>query len=117
LDDADMSLWLLFVLLSAATFRGTRLIVKDDFPPIVWARNKIQNARPIVWTRQPTHSDPAGDSRYWWLGELVSCHWCTSAYVSAGLVSVSTLWVSIPLPWLWWAGVWAAGAVLVDRLG
>lgn len=119
-----MSPWLTFVLLVLASFRLTRLVVKDDFPPIAWLRERIRYARPIVWTRPPQTGgiavgDPAdpGEWRYWWLGELVSCHWCTSAYVSAGAVLCTDLVTGLPMPVLWALGVWGAAAVLADRLG
>jgi Protein of unknown function (DUF1360) len=112
-------LWLLFMLMSAATFRLTRLVTRDDFPPIAWARTKIQKARPIVRTRPPVAFDPQdhGEWRWWWLGELVSCHWCVSAYLSAGVVGLSLIVTPVPAPVLWWLAVWGAAAVLTDRLG
>lgn len=36
-----MSAWLLLVLLSTATYRLTRLVVTDDFPPILWMRDRL----------------------------------------------------------------------------
>jgi hypothetical protein len=125
-----MSLGLLLIVLSAATFRLTRLVTRDDFPPIAWARGKIQHARAQVWTRAPAMLDgmlvinpdtgapiDPGEWRWWWAGELVSCHWCCSAYIAAGAVGFADLVTSVPLPVACWLAVWGAGAVLVDRLG
>lgn len=116
-----MSDWLLFVILSLATFRITRLITKDDFPPIFYVRRWIQTRRHAVM-RKParvkirgTVNDYFGEgpyADYWWLGELVSCVWCASAYVAGGLVLAVWLLHGLPLPLLWWFAVWGAGAFL-----
>jgi hypothetical protein len=115
-----MNDWLILVLLIAGTYRLTRLVVKDDFPPIQWARDKIRNTRPAVYTGPfvDPMMDPerAANYRWWWLGELVSCHWCASAYIAAGTVGFTLIWVWLPLPVLWWLAVWAGAAVIADRL-
>jgi hypothetical protein len=117
-----VNLWLEFVILSLATFRLTRLITKDDFPPIFYARRWVQSRRPAEW-RRPARvgvrgagpdalfgEEPYAD--YWWFGELVSCAWCASAYVSGALVLFVWLLHGLPLPLLWWFAVWGAGAFL-----
>jgi hypothetical protein len=108
-----MSFWLLFVLMSVACFRLTRLAVKDDFPPILWARNKIIDMKPdhqvILRDGSPSYMD------HWWFGSLVSCMWCASAYISGGIVIAVWLTQGLPLPILWWFAVWGAGAWLVSR--
>lgn len=111
-----MQLWLLLIVLSLATFRLTRLVVRDDFPPIQWTRNKIIDFRPdhVVKGR-----DGGGDYKeHWWLGELVSCHWCSSGWIS--LVLVGATWFirdeGLPIPVIIWFAVWGAGAALANRL-
>lgn len=104
-----MSLWLLLIVLSFATFRLTRLVTRDDFPPIFWARTRIQRARPLI-VKKPASGEAYQD--FWWLGELVSCPWCASAYISAGLVVTTWLWRGLPLPLFCWLAVWGAGAAL-----
>jgi hypothetical protein len=108
-----VSLALLLAVLALATFRLTRLVTRDDFPPVFWARTRIQRARPLV-TVVPTVTDGTPQFRYWWLGELVSCHWCASAYVSAGLVGVTWLLHGLPLPVFSWLAVWGAGAFVAN---
>lgn len=109
-----MSYGLLLILMVLAAFRLTRLIVEDDFPPIAWMREYVREARPHV--RKEIDADGKYEYRWWWLGELVSCHWCASAYVAAGVVGLSTVVVSVPLPVLWWLAVWAGAALIADKV-
>lgn len=110
-----MPFWLLLLVLTFATFRLTRLIVRDDFPPIAWARSKIQHARPPrVVEGDQVHPEPP-HFEYWWLGELVTCHWCASAYVSGALVAVVWALHGMPDPLLVWFATWGAGALIADR--
>ena len=60
------------VLTSLAVYRATRLLIEDDLPIV---------ARPRAWTVRHTPD---------WAGDLISCAWCTS------------VWVSIPITWLVW---------------
>jgi hypothetical protein len=105
--------WLLLLVLSLATFRLTRLAVRDDFPPIAWVRDKIRFYKAVY-----LGDDEDGEEvfKYRWWGELITCHWCASAYVALALVELSNIFVSIPLPVVTWLAVWASGAVLADRL-
>jgi hypothetical protein len=44
-----MPVWLLAMLMSVATYRLTRLIVKDDFPPVLWLRDHLVGGwRPLT---------------------------------------------------------------------
>jgi hypothetical protein len=118
-----VSLALLLAVLSLATFRLTRLITRDDFPPIFYARRWIQTRRPAV-VREPArvrimtgahrggYHGAVDYTDYWWLGELVSCPWCASAYISGGLVSVTWFIHGLPLPVFFWLAVWGLGAFL-----
>jgi len=36
-----MPAWLLVALMSVAVYRLTRLVVKDDFPPVLWLRDRL----------------------------------------------------------------------------
>lgn len=139
-----MPSWLVILLLCVASWRLTRLIVKDDFPPILWIRdrvcggwrpltskeqgevaslqtlplNKIDEARKF-W--QMTMSDDGQRYVYrwvWvpdWLAELLSCPWCASGWVSAALVAVTSGTVGLPAPFLVWPAVWGASALLASR--
>jgi hypothetical protein len=109
-----MSLPLLFLLLAFAAGRITRLIVIDDFPPIFVARKKIALARPVI-EKRPLRGETYTD--FWWLGELITCAWCASGWVSLGLWLATWWFVPLPLPLLWWPAVWGAGAILAAKLG
>lgn len=87
-----MPAWLLVIALVLATFRVTRLIVKDDFPP-------VRVPREWVTSHAPT-----------WVGELIGCHWCASGWVAMALVAGTDLATSVPVPVLLWLAAWAGGA-------
>lgn len=102
--------WLvLLVYTGLATYRLTRLVVEDDFPPIRWLRELVVGA----------DGHRHAGTRYEWFGELVSCHWCASGWVALGATGVATLVEDAQLAtWaLLWTATWAVGAVLADRLG
>ena len=88
-----MNAWLILILLSLATYRATRLVVYDSFPPIKAIRDRI--------------------TRPEWLHDLVTCHWCASGWISAALVAGTIWWAphGCPLPWLMWPAAWGLGAI------
>jgi Protein of unknown function (DUF1360) len=103
-----MSDWLVVVLLVAATYRLTRLVVVDTFPPIEAMRDRVGEKRPGHWFTY-----------------LVNCPFCVSVWAAAFVVGV--LWLSlewasgpgVPLPILLWGGVAGLVALLyevIDRL-
>jgi hypothetical protein len=91
---------------SLASARATRLIVRDDFPPVRWARDQIEQRGPG------------------WLVDLVSCPWCASAHVSAAATAL--LWLAdsdrtagkrrlaprVAASALTWGAVWAVSSTL-----
>lgn len=36
-----METWLLLLVMALATYRGTKLIVEDTFPPVLWLRDRL----------------------------------------------------------------------------
>jgi hypothetical protein len=118
--------FLVFVLLALATFRTTRLLIKDEFPPVKWPRDKILN-----WL------DPDDDWKIEWLAKrnlageklvdppdghlgalgrtiayLMTCPWCASVWVAAGATYIATLFTSVQLPWLMWPAVAGVSGLL-----
>lgn len=87
-----MATWLLLLVLTLGTYRITRLLVKDDFPPIRAPREWIKRHGPE------------------WTAELVTCPWCVSGWVSMAAVAAAAHYGNVPLPVLCWPAVWAGAA-------
>lgn len=109
----------LLAFLGLATYRLTRLVVRDDFPPIRWARQRVIG--PDTWDEDEETWVPGQrhvGTRYEWFGELISCHWCASGWVALGLTATGAEhvagWRDLLLTWI---AAWAVGAVLADKLG
>lgn len=104
--------WLvLLVFIGLATFRLTRLVVRDDFPP-------IRKTRELVIGEDGTKHEGRW---YEFFGELVSCHWCASGWVSLSLVLIIALGTdrhAALVDWfLLWIAAWAIGSVTADKVG
>lgn len=50
-----------------------------------------------------------------WLGELITCPWCASAYVSGAVVAATDVVYGVPAPWLTGLAVWAGASLLASR--
>lgn len=84
--------------------RTARLLTYDDYPPVAWARTKVQH-----WLL-------SGDRRMRWVA-LTECPFCLAPYLAAGMLA--WMWAS-DLHWTWWLinGWWAMSylsAILVAR--
>jgi hypothetical protein len=137
-----METWLLLIVMSLAVYRGTRLVVADTFPPVLWLRDRIAGgwrdltaeeqhllfggALPgdkVVELRKAWSVNPEGEQRYlyrwkrspFWLAELLSCPWCASGWVA--LVVTAGVWAAagLVMPVLVWLAVWAVGALLAAQ--
>lgn len=129
--------FVLWFLLSLTSYRATRLVVKDTFPPVLWVRDRLAGG----W-RKPTEAEwrrirdvkagPApfqvtevnGQTQRWvqraegspdWLAELITCPWCASAYVSACVVGLTDIVAGIQWPWLMGGAVWAAVSLVASK--
>jgi hypothetical protein len=97
---------LLLTLMALATHRVTRFILFDTFPPIRGLRNWIIG----------TDGTALNDTRLEWLGELLSCHWCASIWVSAGLVTgTQVLTGDVAYPFLSWLACATVAAMVIER--
>lgn len=96
-----MTFPVLFVLMSFAAYRLTRLAVEDTIieNQRVWLVTKLMNCKQS-WRKVCRDK----------LAYLITCPYCTSAYVAAGVVIVTDQFESVPLPWLTWAAAWGAVA-------
>lgn len=92
---------LAFLVGTVAVARATRLVVDDDFPPVVWLREWYVRHTPERW------------------GLLVECPFCVSMYFAIA----DTAWAFVSdLHWTWWflnlllAGAYLAAMICVRDL-
>lgn len=123
----------LIVLMILANYRLTRLVVKDDFPPVLWIRDRLAGGwRPLTSKEQAMKSRPSvwilgeedGETyRYikrvkwspFWLADLISCPWCASGWLAMGVVLVTDITVGVAAPVLAYGAVWALSALLASQ--
>lgn len=126
-----MDTWLLLLVMSLGTYRLTRLAVVDTFPPVLWARDRLAGGwRPMTDAERAADWEPGQVEildgiahRYvrrvswspWWLAELVSCPWCCSGWVAAGVTGGVWAVAGLPVPVLVWVAVWALGGLLAGQ--
>lgn len=94
---------LVVALVCLASYRATRLLARDAFPPLAVHRARVA-AR---W----------GDDS--WQAYLSECQWCAGVYVSGLVTLAAWLAVDLPVPFLVWAAaatVTGVLAVLVEAL-
>jgi hypothetical protein len=78
-----------------AVTRAVRLIVDDDYPPVLWAKRHFVRRVGEPWS------------------DVVECPWCAAPYVAAPAVAWFALLIAQPswtwLAWAWWlVNSWAA---------
>jgi hypothetical protein len=132
-----METWLLLLVMSLAVYRGTRLVVADTFPPVLWLRDRLVGGwRPLTereWAQLrsagsaympwKTQSVDGVENRWverkawspFWLAELLSCPWCASGWVALAVTAGTWATVGLAVPFLVWPAVWAVGALLAAQ--
>lgn len=87
--------WLAVVIGVLSVARTARLLIFDDFPPVLWLRIRV-----VSWIKNE-------DSKW---KNLVECPFCLAPYLTAGMIGWA--WLS-DLHWTWWLinGWWAASYV------
>lgn len=137
-----MDLWLLLLVMSLATYRLTRLLVADTFPPVLWLRDRLAggwreatepevdalhdgvDALAEALALNPYYREFDGVvnrcviRKRWspfWLAELFSCPWCASGWVAAGVTAAVWATGGLPVPLLCWPAVWAVGALIAAQ--
>ncbi|WP_442599204.1 DUF1360 domain-containing protein [Neobacillus sp. D3-1R] len=93
-----MPSWFEFILLILASFRLTRLIVYDTITEFLRRpfHENVEEILPDGTTE--TYIEIKGKGIQYWIGELLSCHWCTGIW-SAVIIYISyILWPSFISP-------------------
>lgn len=95
---------LLFVLVVLASYRLTRFLVADTLidNQRIWVINKLMTSNSIGW-RKTTKTKVA---------YLITCPFCSSAYISAVVMGAVWLWDGMPLPLLVWPAAWGGVALV-----
>lgn len=137
-----METWLLLLVMSLATYRLTRLVVSDTFPPVLWLRDRLAGGWRDLTTeeqrllfggvlpgdkaaelRKAWSVNTEGEQRYlhrwrWvpqWIADLISCPWCASGWVALGVTAGVWAVAGLAMPLLVWPAVWAAGALIAAQ--
>lgn len=104
---------LLFVGLVVASWRLQRLLVKDEFPPVRWFRERV------IRTMADTAADGSltAGRRFGQPGLAVAyvftCYWCMSFYTGLVVWGLTDWRLSVPYPWL----IVAMGSALSGVMG
>lgn len=90
-------MWWLWLGIVLSSWRLTRIIVRDSFPPIAVQRARVAER----W----------GEAS--WQAYLSTCTWCAGVWVS-GVVVLATWFVldGLPVPWLMWGAASAVTGLL-----
>ncbi|MGE6260157.1 DUF1360 domain-containing protein [Heyndrickxia sporothermodurans] len=88
-----MNSWLLFMLFGIASFRLTRLIVMDNITSFI--RKPFHEEVEITDDdgNVSTYIQIKGKGLRAWIGELLSCYWCTGVWCSLFLYA---FWMYFP---------------------
>jgi hypothetical protein len=102
----------MILIVGLASFRLTRLIVFDKITE--WIRS------PFFEEQQEEgeiYLIPKGKGVRKWLGELLSCYWCTGIWTSAFLISVYAYIPAIGFPIILVLAIAAVGSILETFIG
>ncbi len=108
--------WFFLVLLGLATFRLTRLLVYDKITAFIRA--------PFHEIREEVNSEGSmehvlyvkGTGIRAFLGELLSCHWCTGVWCAIVLYLGSLFFPAVFHPIAYILAIAAIGALLEEKL-
>ncbi|WP_047982217.1 DUF1360 domain-containing protein [Ornithinibacillus contaminans] len=84
--------WLDFTLLVLATFRLTRLLVFDKITGFIRKpfHHEIEEIDSDGMTT--TYIEIRGNGLRYWIGELLSCYWCSGIWCAAFLIGLAYVW-------------------------
>ncbi|WP_059173298.1 DUF1360 domain-containing protein [Bacillus sp. FJAT-27445] len=102
----------LLALIGLASFRLTRVIVYDKIAEFIRAPflDEVTEDGDVYIVPKP------GEIRKW-IGELISCYWCTGMWVSAGLLGVYFFIPKFGVPFILILAVAAVGSIIETIIG
>ena len=113
-----MSEWLLVALICLATFRVTRLVIQDTFPPIGVPRDHLLNwwEPDGDWIADHPKASPHWGALGRSLRYLLTCPWCMSPWVGAGVYYIATRFPGVARPFLIVAAASAVTGLIARNL-
>jgi uncharacterized protein involved in cysteine biosynthesis len=90
--------WLDLCLLVFASFRLTRLIVYDTITEFLRAPFHDMVEETLEDGSTETYIEIKGEGLKYWIGELLSCHWCTGIWATSFLYSGYALIPQLSMP-------------------
>jgi len=93
-----MDSWLDLCLLVFASFRLTRLVVYDTITEFLRAPFHETVAETLEDGSTETYIEIKGSGIRYWIGELLSCHWCTGIWSTAILYAGYEILPVISMP-------------------
>lgn len=112
LTDGTLALW---IILSAITYRITRLLIKDVIieRQRAWVYRKIAGKYIYLHPDKSTHTLPAFREK---ILELLQCYWCLSIWVACAVTATADGWYSVPLPFLYPLALSAGAMLMVEYI-
>ncbi|MBT2639245.1 MULTISPECIES: DUF1360 domain-containing protein [unclassified Bacillus (in: firmicutes)] len=93
-----MGSWLDLCLLVFASFRLTRLIVYDKITEFLRAPFHDTVVETLEDGSTETYIEIKGDGLKYWVGELLSCHWCSGIWSSVFIYAAYELLPQLSMP-------------------
>ncbi|RSD29431.1 DUF1360 domain-containing protein [Mesobacillus subterraneus] len=111
-----MGSWFDFCLLILASFRLTRLIVYDTITGFLRAPFHETVEEITEDGQTETFIEIKGSGLRYWIGELLSCHWCTGIWSSAIIFGAYSLFPEFSLPVITILAIAGAAALIQHSL-
>lgn len=96
----SMDSWLDFCLLVFASFRLTRLIVYDTITEFIRAPFHETVVETLEDGSTETYIEIKGTGIKYWIGELLSCHWCTGIWCTAAIYAAYEFYPDLSMPFI-----------------
>ncbi|MEH7887067.1 DUF1360 domain-containing protein [Bacillus sp. JJ1609] len=93
-----MDSWLDLCLLVFASFRLTRLVVYDTITEFLRAPFHETVVESLEDGKTETYIEIKGSGIRYWIGELLSCHWCTGFWCTAIIYAAYEFYPHLSMP-------------------